>query len=158
MLEQALVVLAATGSTAVVQAAGTEAWAGLRQAMARWFGRGDGQRQQAELERLDQTATALQTPDAAEAERARLRQEAAWQARIEALLEGLDAPERDRAAEELRSLLTQHASGGGVSAGPGGLAVGGNADIRAEGGSIAAGVIQGGAHIGHPPQPDPSQG
>ncbi|MFD9515527.1 hypothetical protein [Streptomyces mirabilis] len=158
MLEQALVVLAAVGGTAVVQAAGTDAWAGLRQAVARWFGRGDGQRQQAELERLDQTATALQTTDGAEAERARLRQEAAWQARIEALLEGLDEAERDRAADELRSLLTQHAPGGGASAGPGGLAVGGNADIRAEGGSIAAGVIHGGAHIGNPPLPDPSQG
>jgi hypothetical protein len=150
MLEQALVVLAAAGGTAVV--------AGLREAMARWFGRGDGRRQQAELERLDQTVTALQTTNGAEAERVRLRQEAAWQVRIEAALEGMDEAERDRAADELRTLLAQHVPAGGVSAGSGGLAVGGNADIRAEGGSIAAGVINGGAHIGDPPLPDPSQG
>ncbi|BDM69738.1 hypothetical protein HEK616_32250 [Streptomyces nigrescens] len=158
MLEEALVALAATGGSAVVQAAGTEAWAGLRQAVARWFGRGDGRRQQGELERLDRTATALQTTDGAEAERGRLRLEATWQARIEAVLESLDEAERDRAADELRSLLAQHAPGSGVSAGPGSLAVGGTANIRAEGGSIAAGVIHGGAHIGNPQLPDPSQG
>ncbi|MFD9932267.1 hypothetical protein ACFWZ6_03925 [Streptomyces massasporeus] len=86
MLEQALADLAAAGSTVVVQAAGTDAWAGLRQMMARWFGRGDGRREQAELERLDHTAAALQTMDAADAERVRIRQEAAWQARIADLL------------------------------------------------------------------------
>ncbi|MGW3466207.1 hypothetical protein ACWDE9_44675, partial [Streptomyces olivaceoviridis] len=38
MLEQALTALAAAGGAAVVQAAGTDAWTGLRQAVARWFG------------------------------------------------------------------------------------------------------------------------
>lgn len=158
MLDQALNALAAAGGTAVVTAAGTDAWAGLRRAVARWFSRGDALREQAELERLDQTATALQPTDPAEAERARIRQEASWQVRIEAMLEGLDDAERDQAADQMRSLLAQHVPQGGVSAGPGGLAVGGNVDIRADGGSIAAGVIHGGAHISTPPAPDPSHG
>lgn len=158
MLEQALTALAAAGGSAVVQAAGTDVWTGLRQAVARWFGRGDGRRQQAELERLDQTAGELEATDAEAAERMRIRQEAAWQARIEALLESLDDAERTRAAEELRALLAQHTRQGSASAGQGGLAVGGNVDIRAEDGSIAAGVIHGGAHINRPPAPDPSQG
>jgi hypothetical protein len=180
MLEQALTALAAAGGTAVVQAAGTDAWGGLRQAVARWFGGGDPQRERAELERLDQTAGALataataETAEAAEAaeaagaagavegERVRIRQEAAWRARIEAFLEGLDDTERSQAAEELRALLARHTPQAGVSAGHGELAselvVGGSADIRAEGGSIAAGVIHGGAHIARPPAPDPSQG
>ncbi|WP_086710004.1 hypothetical protein [Streptomyces antimycoticus] len=158
MLDQALIALAASGGMAVVTAAGTDTWAGLRQAVARWFGRGDAQREQAELERLDQTAIAVEAADPVEGERVRLRQEAFWQARIEAVLEGMAGAERRQAADELRSLLAEHASQGGVSAGSGGLAVGGNADIRADGGSIAGGVIHGGAHVGSPTVPDPSRG
>ncbi|MFK4223400.1 hypothetical protein [Streptomyces sp. NPDC019890] len=158
MLEQALTALAAAGGSAVVQAAGTDVWTGLRQAVARWFGRGDGQRERAELERLDQTAGELEAAEAGAAERMRIRQEAAWQARIEAMLESLDDAQQTQAAEELRALLSQHTRLGGVSAGQGGLAVGGNMDISAEEGSIAAGVIHGGAHINRPPAPDPSQG
>ncbi|MFC9545848.1 hypothetical protein ACFTXK_14565 [Streptomyces sp. NPDC056956] len=158
MLDQVLIALAASGGTAVVTAAGTDAWAGFRQAVARWFGRGDEQREQAELERLDQIGAALQAADPAEAERARIRLEAFWQARIEAVLESLSEGERDQAADRLRGLLAQHAPQGAVTVGPGGLAVGGNIDIRAEGSSIAAGVIHGGAHTGTPSVPDPSQG
>ncbi|MFF4137968.1 hypothetical protein ACFY1B_42290 [Streptomyces mirabilis] len=158
MLDQALTALAASGGTAVVTAAGTDAWVGLRQAVARWFGRSDVQREQAELERLDQTGAAMRAAAPAEAERARIRLEASWQARIEAVLESLSESERDQAADQLRGLLAQHAPQGPVTAGQGGLAVGGNIDIRADGGSIAAGVIHGGAHTGPPPLPDPSQG
>ncbi|MFE9181438.1 hypothetical protein ACFYN5_34970 [Streptomyces sp. NPDC007126] len=158
MLEQALTALAAAGGTAVVQAAGTDAWTELRQAVARWFGRGDRQRERVELERLDQSAGELEMTEAAMVERERIRQEAAWQTRIEAVLENLDDTERAQAAEELRNLLAQHTPQGGALAGQGGLAVGGNVDIRAEQGSIAAGVIHGGAHIGRPPAPDPTQG
>ncbi|MCQ8828787.1 hypothetical protein [Streptomyces malaysiensis] len=158
MLEQALTALAAAGGTAVAQAAGTETWTALRQAVARWFGRGDSRRERAELERLDRTAGELETAEAAVAERARIRQEAAWQARIEAVLESLDDTERARAAEELRALLARHTRSGGASTGRGGLAVGGDVDIRAERGSISAGVIHGGVHIDRPPAPEPSQG
>jgi hypothetical protein len=44
-----------------------------------------------------------------------------------------------------------------VSAGDGGFAVGGNVEIRADGGSVAGGVIQGGVNIGNPPLPGPDQ-
>jgi hypothetical protein len=151
MLVETLTALAAAGGTAVVQAAGTDAWAGFRQAVARWFGRGDTQREQAELERLDQTAAALETADPTQVERVRISSEAAWHARIEAALERLDEPERDQAADQLRTLLVDHVPGVAVTAGPGGVAAGGNLDIRAEQGSIAAAVIQGDAQIGpHP--------
>ncbi|MGW1559552.1 hypothetical protein ACWCQ1_23955 [Streptomyces sp. NPDC002144] len=158
MLEQTLMALAAAGGAAVVRAAGTDAWTELRAAVARWFGRGDGKRERAELERLDQTAGELQSAETDQAEVLRIRQESAWQARFEALLEGLDHGERVEAAEDLRSLLAQHSNQGVALAGAGGLAVGGNMDIRAEKGSIAAGVIHGGAHVGRPQAPDPSQG
>lgn len=158
MLEQAFSALAEAGGTAVVQAAGTDAWAGLRRAVAGWFGRGDEQRERAELERLDQAAGELETAEAAGVERVRVRHQVAWRARIEALLESMDDAGRAQAANELRALLSQHAPGGGVSAGQGALAVGGNVDIRAKRGSIAAGVIHGGAHIGPPQAAGPAQG
>ncbi|MGW2303864.1 hypothetical protein [Streptomyces sp. NPDC001809] len=158
MLSETMIAIAAAGGTAVVQAAGTDAWMGLRGRVAQWVGRGNPQRENAELERLDRTAYELETAEPSTTERVRIRQEAAWQARIEALLEGMDDTERAKASQELRALLHQQGSPGGVSAGPGGLAVGGDVGIHAEGGSVAAGVIHGGAHIGHPQVPDPSQG
>lgn len=121
MLEAALVALATAGGTAVVQAAGTDAWNGLRSAVAGLVGRGDQRREYAELERLDRTATALRAPDPTEAERMRIRQEASWQARFEALLEGVsDAEERARLADALRDLIAEqnaHTGGGGAVTG-----------------------------------------
>ncbi|MER6421190.1 hypothetical protein [Streptomyces sp. NPDC001137] len=156
MLDPALIALAASGGTAVVTAAGTDAWAALRQAMARWLGRGDPQRERAEQERLEQTMVLVQAAHADQAQRVQALQEGAWQTRIESVLEGLEGSARAQAAEELRGLLAQHA-GPGALAGPGGLAAG-QVDIRAEHGSIAAGVLHGGAHIAHPRMPDPPQG
>ncbi|MFF9898438.1 hypothetical protein [Streptomyces longispororuber] len=157
MLDQVLAALAASGGTAVVQAAGTDAWAGLRQAVAGWFGRGDAERERVELERLDQTAASVHNAEPGEVERVRGRQEVVWQSRIETLLENLDPVQREQAAEELRGLLAQHAVPPGVSAGQGGLAAH-TVDIRADRGSIAGGVINDGAHINHPSLPDPPQG
>ncbi|WP_331744075.1 hypothetical protein OG762_49090 (plasmid) [Streptomyces sp. NBC_01136] len=157
MLEQALTALAAAGGTAVVQAAGTDVWSGLRQAVARWFGRGDEQRERAELQRLDQAAIEMETAEAAEAARVRIRQEAVWQARIEAVLESLGEAERVRAAEELRALLAQYASDGGPSVGDGGQAVMGDVKIQADHGSAAA-WIMGNVTLGNPSQPGPHEG
>ncbi|MFD7913559.1 hypothetical protein ACFV30_23005 [Streptomyces sp. NPDC059752] len=122
MLEAALVALAAAGGTAVVQAAGTDVWNGLRSTVAGLLGRGDLRREYAELERLDQTATALRALEPAEAERMRIRQEASWQTRFEALLEsvGDDAEELARLADALRGLVAEqnaHTGGGGAVTG-----------------------------------------
>ena len=158
MLDEALTALAAASGTAVVQAAGTDAWAGLRRAVARWFARGDAGREQAELERLDQTAGALQTATSELAEQTRIDQKAAWRTRIEVLLEGLDDIERACSADQLGSLLAQHTSGGsvGVSAGDGGTAVGGDVNISADNGSVAAWSV-GDVEV-NPPQPGSNQG
>lgn len=96
MLSEALTVLATTSGTAVIQAAGTDAWTGLRERVARLFGRRSERAEQATLERLDRTA---------------------------AELEG--------ATDDM--------------------------SIRADGGSVAAGVIHGGVTLG-PSQPGRSQG
>ncbi|MBT1187189.1 hypothetical protein HET69_25130 [Streptomyces sp. CJ_13] len=161
MLEQALVMLAAAGGTAVVQAASTDAWTELRQAVASWFGRNDTRREQLELERLDQTRTAVRTTDTADADRVLIEQQAAWRTRIEYALEGLSESERAQAADQLRAVLTEHERVTGVgqaSAGSGGVAAGRDVNIRADGGSIAGGVINGGVHMSPPSLPDPSRG
>ncbi|MHA5051108.1 hypothetical protein [Streptomyces sp. SD15] len=111
MLEAALAALAAAGGTAVVQAAGTDAWHGFRSRAARLLGRGDQTREAAEMEHLDQTAAALESADSGEvqtAERVRIAQEASWQTRFEVLLESAsDREELARLTEGLRKLVTE---------------------------------------------------
>ncbi|MFD7284006.1 hypothetical protein ACFV80_45290 [Streptomyces sp. NPDC059862] len=104
MLAETLAATAAAMGTAVVQAAGTDFWAGFRRRCARLVGRGDPQRENAALERLDQTAALL---EAADDEGERDRQEAVWQARFETLLENLDQREGDQVVAELRALVAE---------------------------------------------------
>ncbi|MGW3938395.1 hypothetical protein [Streptomyces phaeochromogenes] len=159
MLTEALEALAAAGGSAVVQAAGSDAWTATRLAVARWFGRGDTERERAELTRLDRTAAELEGADNAELECARIGQTAAWQTRFAVLLASLDEAERLRAAVELRTLLSDRLSvGTSVTAEGNGVAVGRDGNNHAEHGSVAATMIHGGARIEHPSQPDPSQG
>ncbi|MFJ3728727.1 hypothetical protein ACIPYQ_40035 [Streptomyces sp. NPDC090045] len=122
MLEEALAALAVAGGTAVVQAAGTDAWHGFQARVAHLLGRGDARRERAELERLDRTAELLAAAGTEEPERVRIRQEASWQTRFETLLESLTAEEREQVAAELRSLFAEEAERGQ----PGGGAVSGN--------------------------------
>ena len=96
MLAEALTALAAAGGTAVVQAAGKDAWTGFRARVAKWFARGDAEREQVALERLDRTAAALEAAGPGEVERVRAGQEASWQTMFEILLEGLDGEEQQR--------------------------------------------------------------
>ncbi|MFG2819105.1 hypothetical protein ACGFX4_06705 [Kitasatospora sp. NPDC048365] len=107
MLAEELAALAAAGGTAVVQAAGTSAWAGLRNQVARWFGRDDADREQATLVRLDETASALAAVAGDDGRGVAGAQEGRWQGRFENELENLDRVGRDRAVDELRALLRQ---------------------------------------------------
>lgn len=155
MLTEALTALAAVGGTAVVQAAGTSAWQGLRQVVAGWFGHEDEERVRVAL---DRSAQALVTADGAEAEVVRRGEQAAWQARFEAAFAALGEHERRAAADSLRLLLDTHARArtGGVSSTGDGIAVGGDVEIRADHGSVAA-LRMGNVSVGSPPQPDPPQ-
>lgn len=165
VLAEALAALAATGGTAVIQAAGTDLWVTFRERVAGLFGRGQQRQTEAALEQLDQTAAMLKqavvdSEDGADLERVRTRLEIAWQTKFTELLESLAPDEREKAAEQLRELvdLAQGQGQGNVSATTGGMAVRGDVDIRAEGGSVAAGVVHGGVSIGNPRQPGPDQG
>jgi hypothetical protein len=107
VLVEALAMLAAAGGGAVVQAAGTDAWNGLRRRVGEIFGRGNAARAGIELERLDRTARVLAAGEGVSAGIAaeRLRQEGVWAGRFESLLESLDDVGRERVAGELRELL-----------------------------------------------------
>ncbi|MFJ3518845.1 hypothetical protein [Streptomyces sp. NPDC090131] len=128
MLDEAMVALAASVGSGVVQAAGTDAWLALRNRLARLLGRGDRQQETVQLERLDRTAAEL---TAAEAEQdpdgraggegeERARHGAAWRTRTEDLLEHLEPAERAAVAAELRALLAE--AGQAVRPAAGGIA------------------------------------
>ncbi|MFG2260454.1 hypothetical protein [Streptomyces mirabilis] len=134
MLVEALAALAAAGGGAVVQAAGTDAWNGLRRRVGEIFARGDAARAEAELERLDRSARALAPGASADIVAERLRQEGAWAGRFETLLESLDDATREQAAEELRELLLF------VSASAGDTAVATGQAVARDGGSAVTGI------------------
>ncbi|MFC8838684.1 hypothetical protein ACFT8Q_00845 [Streptomyces griseoincarnatus] len=151
MSAEAMTALAAAGGMAVVQAAGTDAWLSVRQAVARLLGRGSTERETAELTRLDQMEAALTAEEDADAQRRRW--EAVWQTRLEMLLEALDAQARAAAAAQLAEVVAAARSlRGGVQASPGGVTAGGDVRVAAESGSVAGAVVQveGGVHLAGP--------
>ncbi|MFE5482381.1 hypothetical protein [Streptomyces sp. NPDC056527] len=108
MLVEGLMAVAAAGGGAIVQAAATDAWAGIRSGVARILGRGDTGREQAELERLDQTRAELESVgDGVGAERVQTVLVTRWQTRLEMLLEQLPEGERQQVAAELQALVEQ---------------------------------------------------
>ncbi|MEY9877376.1 hypothetical protein ABH931_006900 [Streptacidiphilus sp. MAP12-33] len=119
MVEPELVALATTAGTAVAKAAGTDAWNGLREAVARLFRRGHAPEtaQRKALERLDRTAAELEGAAAGTAEQARGLEAASWKARFQDLLEDLDDEQRAAVVAELRTLLGESAAGPADGAG-----------------------------------------
>lgn len=107
MLTEAVIAVAAAGGTSVVQAAGTDAWASFRRRFAALMGRGDAQRAEAELVRLDRTAAAITTAEPEQLERVRTLQEGSWQTRLESWFEAASAEEREQAVQELTSIITE---------------------------------------------------
>jgi hypothetical protein len=118
----------------------------LRTGLARWFGRGDKERERAALDRLDAMADEIRDTGDGEAEDALARQAAAWRAHVVALLRELDAAERDAAGAALRDLL---ASGVQPPA-PAGASVIVQGDIHASEGAIAVGLVSGDVTLTNP--------
>ncbi|MGH3801534.1 MAG: hypothetical protein ACRDTD_15645 [Pseudonocardiaceae bacterium] len=96
MLTEALAALAASGGTALVAAAATDAWQSARAGFAQLFAHGE-KRQELVQARLDQTATEVER--AAEPDVVRERLLPDWQVRLSDLLE-----ERPELAADLREL------------------------------------------------------
>ncbi|MFF4228985.1 hypothetical protein [Streptomyces sp. NPDC001820] len=112
MLVEALLALAAAGGGAIVQAAGTDAWNGVRSGIARVLGHGEEAREQGELERLDRTQAVLDAATDGEIERVQAAQAAVWQNRLEMLLEELAEGQRQQVAAELQAVIEQASAAG----------------------------------------------
>ncbi|WP_330336970.1 hypothetical protein [Streptomyces sp. NBC_00557] len=161
MLAETLTALAAAGGAAVVQAAGTDAWSGFRQGMARLIGQGDPERERDAARQLERTAALLaaeQGDDQARMLR-QVEQNGVWRGRLESLLETLDDARRRQAAADLRALLQTHAEPAGGASAPGGVAANRDVTIRAEApNGVATGLNYGGFVFSVPQLPDPHQG
>ena len=121
-MEESMAALAAAGGAAVVQAAGTDVWAGLRRRITALFGRGDAQREMAVLERLDRTAQTLGRASEESLPRRRAVQQEAWTEEFLCLLNTLDEDQATRCVTELRALV----QGGPTAEGSKGRSVNGN--------------------------------
>jgi hypothetical protein len=94
--------LAAAGATALIGAMATDAWQAARVGFANLFGRGNRRRQDFTDGRLDQAAAQVAQADHDNQDRVRAELLAAWQVRLQDLLE-----EHPDAVEELRMLTAQ---------------------------------------------------
>ncbi|MFG1608455.1 hypothetical protein [Actinoplanes sp. NPDC049265] len=154
MLTEALIALAAAGGTALMEAAATDAWNTAKTGIARLFGRDQQQVTILETRLEDSRAQVTAAVPADELDQVRLRQAQAWATRLEDLLS-----EQPQAADRLRGLIDELArhpamTGTATAIGTRSVAVGGNVDVRAEGGSAAA-LTMGDVTLGAPPV-DPS--
>ncbi|MFD0277676.1 hypothetical protein ACFVHB_27715 [Kitasatospora sp. NPDC127111] len=127
MLVEGLTALAAAGGAGIVQAAGTDVWAGLRERVARLLGRGRPETERVALERLDRTREALETAAPGRLAEVSERQAASWQTRLEDFLDDLAPTEQAQAAEQLRTLLDEAAATRATAA------------VRAENSGVTAG-------------------
>ncbi|NML52815.1 hypothetical protein HHL19_08225 [Streptomyces sp. R302] len=102
MLNESLIALAAAGGTAVVQAAGTEAWGSVRDGVVRIFRRRPGRSGEDDVELdLERTELVRASQDA----EGNSRQASLWEARFSALLGDVDDRLRQQTEAELRQLI-----------------------------------------------------
>ena len=142
----------AAGNT-LVAAAVTDAWETARQRFARLFGR--GKPDPATERRLEATRSQLAAASPAGLEQVQADLASQWALRLEDLLE--EDPDAEAAlralVEEIRVMLP-----GAVSAAGHSVAAGGDVNVRADRGSVAAGVIHGNVAMPGPTGPGPVSG
>ncbi|MFC9498874.1 hypothetical protein [Streptomyces sp. NPDC056982] len=109
MLPEAVSAVAAMAGSAVVQAAGTDAWTVFRERLSRLLGNGQTSAANSQLERLDRTAEEIASAGSGDVDSVRTYQAGLWRSRVEMVLEGLDDAQRDRLAAEIRTVLEEAA-------------------------------------------------
>ena len=137
--------LAAMAAAALVQAMVTDGWEGVRQKVARLFGR--GQPDTAIERRLDATRDQLTAATPGELEMVQAALATQWETRFADLL--ADHPD---AQPELAALVKDLKPD--VTATDHAVAAGGNVTATAKSGGVAANVLHGDVHTG-PTKPDP---
>ena len=155
-LVAALMALATVAGNTVVTAAVTDAWEAARKGFARVLGRGDPDRTKAVERRLEDTREQLTEATGADLERTRAALEVQWVTRLADLLEDDPGVEAD-----LRTVVQQiqaQLPAGMVSAADHSVAAGGDVNITASGGGVAAGVIHGNVAPPNPTRQGPVNG
>ena len=151
---EVLIALAQWAGQTVAAAAVTDVWEAARHKFARLFGRGDSRKTEVAERWLAETHEQLTAASGAELEPVRASQAQRWQGRFADLLDedpGIEA--------ELRALVEEiqaELPAGVVSAADHSVAAGGNVNISATSGGVAAGVIHGDVMPPGPPVPGPA--
>jgi hypothetical protein len=151
MLE-ALIALAASAGNTVVAAATTDAWEACRRGFVRLLGHGDAKKTELAEQRLADTHKQLATAEGVDLERVQASQQAQWTTRLTDLLEedpGVEVQLR-ALVEEIRAQLPA-----AVSAADHSVAAGGDMNISASEGGVAAGVVHGNVAPPGPTRPGP---
>jgi ribosomal 50S subunit-associated protein YjgA (DUF615 family) len=136
MLAETLMALAALAGNTVVAAATTDAWEAARRGFARLLGRGDPDQAEVVERRLAETHEQLAAAGGKDLERARAALAERWTGRLADLLEEHPDTEAD-----LRALVQQIQAAlpaGMVSAADHAVAAGGDVNISATSGGVAA--------------------
>ena len=146
--------LAALAGNTLVTAAVTDAWETARHRFARLFGRGEPD--PVTERRLEATRSQLAAASADGREQMRADMAGQWALRLADLLE-----EDPGAETELRALVEEIGAllpGGAASAAGHSVAAGRDVSVRADRGSVAAGVIHGNVAPPGPTGPGPGSG
>jgi hypothetical protein len=151
VLDEALMSLASLVGQSVVAAAATDAWEMAKRGFARLLGRDDPQRAELMEQRLERARQQLAGVSGAELEQVRNRVEAAWQARVQDVLE--EYPELAAGLWALVSQIRAVLPAGLVAAAGHGVAAGRDVIIAASGGAVAAGTVHGSVTPGNPTGP-----
>ena len=147
-----LVALASAAASTLVSAMASDAWQAVRSRLGKLLGRGDQNAEKSVLATLDEDAQSM--ADAGSAAPTLSGDLAAqWTVRLRDLLRA--DPDAAAAVRELMADLS--AAGAHVTASGHGVAAGGNIDIRADRGGIAAGTIHGSINAPNPSQPGTDQ-
>ena len=153
---EVLIALAQWAGQTVAAAAVTDVWESARRKFARLLGRGDPKKTEVAERWLEETREQLTAAAGAELEPVRAAQAQRWQGRFADLLDedpGIEAALR-ALVEEIQAELPAEV----VSAADHSVAAGGNVNIKATTGGVAAGVIHGDVSAGNPPSPGPGKG
>jgi hypothetical protein len=156
MLTAELTALATLAGQAIVRAASTDAWEMAKQGFARLIGRRDPAQTELAQQRLEQTRDQLATQDGAGLEQASSVLMAQWSTRLTDLLEenpGLQADMRALVEQIENALPIELATAVDHS-----VSAGRDVSLRADHGSISAGVIHGNVTPANPIQPGPENG
>jgi hypothetical protein len=154
MLAEGLMALAQWAGQTVAAAAVTDMWEAARHKIAWLLGRGDPRKTDAAERWLDETRQQLTAAHGADLEPAKAAAVRRWEDRFADLLDEDPAMEAD-----LRAVVQEIAAqlpAGIVSAADHSVAAGGDVNISASGGGLAAGVIHGSAAPPGPTRPGPA--